>query len=127
VTTASLHNIDLLKSLGATHVIDRKADVVSEARKILQTAPSVVYDAISEDDTQQQGWKVLRSNGQLILVLPASSSINLGEDGKKVAVFFGNVHAQRDIGRSLYAKLTSLLESGKIKASTVFCVFEEYR
>jgi NADPH:quinone reductase-like Zn-dependent oxidoreductase len=119
VTTASLHNTDHLKSLGATHVIDRKADVVSEARKILTTAPSVVYDAISEDDTQQQGWKVLGPNGQLILVLPKSSKLTDGEDGRKVVTPIGNVHMQRDLGKSLYAAVTGLLQSEKIKASTV--------
>jgi len=119
VTTASLHNADHLKSLGATHVIDRKADVVAEARKILTTAPSVVYDSISEEATQQQAWKVLGSNGTLVLVLPASSNITAGEDGKKIASIMGNVHVQRDLGKSLYAHLTNLLGSGKIKPNRV--------
>ncbi|KAF8575474.1 GroES-like protein [Ramaria rubella] len=118
VTTASLHNADLVKSLGATHVIDRKADVVAEAKKILTPLPDIVYDAVSED-TQEQAWNILASNGTLILVLPGKEVLKNGEDGKKHISIFGNVHIQRELGKSLYANLTGLLQSGKIKPNRV--------
>jgi NADPH:quinone reductase-like Zn-dependent oxidoreductase len=115
VTTASLHNVDYVKSLGATHVIDRKADVVAEAGKIFSTPPNIVYDAISDD--QEVGWKVLAPNGTLILVLPSKPELKSGENGKKFIGTFGNVHFKRDLGRSLFGKLTEMLQSGDIKAS----------
>ena len=115
VTTASLHNADYVKSLGATHFIDRKADVVAEARKIFATPPSVVYDAISLD--QQVGLDILAPNGTLILTLAETS--NLKKDGKNVIHTFGSVHVKREMGRSLFSKLTQLLQSGDIKASAL--------
>ncbi|KAF8588740.1 GroES-like protein [Ramaria rubella] len=118
VTTASLHNADLVKSLGATHVIDRKADVVAEAKKILTPLPDIVYDAVSED-TQEQAWNILASNGTLLLVQPGKEVLKNGEDGKKHISFVGNVHIQRELGKSLYANLTGLLQSGKIKPNRV--------
>ncbi|KAF8577407.1 GroES-like protein [Ramaria rubella] len=118
VTTASLHNTDLLKSLGATHVIDRKANVVAEAQKILTTPPNVVFDAIAED-TQEQGWEVLAPNGTLILVLVPKDTLKDGESGKKRIAIFGNVNVQREIGRGIYANLTEFLRSGKIKPNRV--------
>ena len=123
VTTASLHNADYVKSLGATHLIDRKADVVAEARKIFSTPPSIVYDTISLD--QQVGLDILAPNGTLIITLSQSS--NLRKDGKKVVGTFGNVHVKRDIGRSLFSKLTQLLQSGDIKASALVETFHEER
>ena len=119
MTTASLHNADYVKSLGATHFIDRKADVVAEARKIFSTPPSVVYDAISLD--QQVGLDILAPNGTMVLTLPASS--DLKKDGKKIIDTFGSVHVKREMGRSLFAKLTQLLQSGDIKASALVETF----
>jgi NADPH:quinone reductase-like Zn-dependent oxidoreductase len=115
VTTASLHNAEYVKSLGATHVIDRKADVVAEAGKIFSTPPSIVYDAISDD--QEAGWKVLAPNGTLILVVSPKPELISGENGKKFIYTFGSAHMKRDLGRSLFSKLTELLQSGHIKAS----------
>jgi NADPH:quinone reductase-like Zn-dependent oxidoreductase len=115
VTTASLHNADYVKSLGATHVIDRHADVVAEAGKIFSTPPSVVFDAISED--QEAGWKILGPNGILILVLPPTVESKSGDTGKKYINTFGSVHSNRDMGLRLFPKVTELLQSGVIKAS----------
>lgn len=117
MVTASLHNAELVKSLGATHVIDRKADVVAEASKIFATPPTFVFDTISEG-TQEIAWKILGTNGVLALVLPPSPKIKAGEDGKTVAVVFGNLH-NNVLGRGLFSHLSKLVEAGKIKV----CVF----
>jgi NADPH:quinone reductase-like Zn-dependent oxidoreductase len=113
VTTASLHNADYVKSLGATHVIDRHADVVAEAGKIFSTPPSVVFDAISED--QEVGWKILGPNGTLVLVLPPT--VETSGENKRFVRALGSVHTNRDMGRRLFSKVTELLQSGDIKAS----------
>ncbi|KAF8524571.1 GroES-like protein [Hysterangium stoloniferum] len=119
VTTTSPHNADLVKSLGATHVIDRKADVVAEAKKILTTPPQYIYDAIADSSTQVQAWQILGANGTLILVIPPVDAIKGDEDGKRPIHIFGNVHIQRDLGRAMYATLTEYLASEKITPNRV--------
>lgn len=116
VTTASLHNTDLVKSLGATHVIDRYGDVVAEARKIFSSPPTLVYDAVSEG-TQESAWEVLAPNGTLLLFPSEKNSLKAGEDGKKFYVVIGNIYIHRELCKSLYAHLTELLASGKLKVS----------
>jgi NADPH:quinone reductase-like Zn-dependent oxidoreductase len=110
--------------LGATHPIDRKGDVLSEVAKIFTTPPGIVFDAISED-TQSQAWDALGPGGILILVLPAQPEITSGgERGKTALTTFGLIYDDhRDLGRSLFSKLTQLLESGKIKAGVVLLLF----
>jgi NADPH:quinone reductase-like Zn-dependent oxidoreductase len=116
--TASPHNSELVKSMGATHFIDRRADVAAEAAKLFTTPPSIVFDAISED-TQEAAWKVLAPGGTLILVLPAGPAIKPGEDGKTAFTAMGMIHIYRyrGLGRNLFSKLPELLQAGKIKVS----------
>ena len=119
ITTASLHNADLLKELGATHVVDRKTDVVAEIAKILNGKPvDLVYDAISMQDTQDQAWDVLAPGGELVLVLP--SLVDKDKYKDKHTVFeVGNVHTSnvRALGVELYNVLAQWLEDGTIKVS----------
>jgi len=117
VTTASLHNTDLVKSLGATHIIDRKADVVAEAKKIFSEPPKIVYDAISLEPTEVQAVQIVAPGGTLIIVLPLADSAKALQADKQIFHIFGNAHAQRELGVSMYSKLTSYVESGKIKVS----------
>jgi len=119
VTTASLHNADLVKSLGATHVIDRNSDVVAEAKKVFSEPPKLVYDAVSLEPTEVQALQVLAPGGTLILVLPLVDAAKSIQGDKKAFNVFGNVHVQRELGVSLYSKLTGLLESGKLKPNRV--------
>lgn len=116
-----MHNTQLLESLGATHIIDRKADVPAKVAEILNGAPvELVYDAVSEKDTQAQAWDILSPKGSLVLVLEPTVDKEKYKDKSLVGVF-GNVHAPqlRKLGVSLYAKLTSLLESGSLKVRSL--------
>ncbi|KIJ54529.1 hypothetical protein M422DRAFT_240596 [Sphaerobolus stellatus SS14] len=115
ITTASLHNADLLKSLGATHVIDRKADVAAEVKRILPESPKIIYDAISTD-TQEVAWKLLAPGGTLLLVLFPNDTLknSIGTDGKKFFNVYGASHAQRPFSDGLYEHLHDLIASGKI-------------
>lgn len=119
-TTASLHNADLLKSLGATHVIDRKLDIAGEVKKIFSSPPQLIYDAIS-GDTQEQAWEILAPGGTLLLVhFPRDGLKNPTTDGKKVFNVFGSAHAQREFSVPLYAHLSEYVASGKIVVSDYF-------
>ncbi|KAL5486256.1 hypothetical protein ACEPAI_7302 [Sanghuangporus weigelae] len=122
ITTSSLHNIDLLKSLGATHVIDRNTDVPAEAKKIISDAQvELIYDAVSEEVTQNQAWDLLAPGGTLVIILPAKVDKGKYKDKTLLDPVVGNVHAPqtRQIGISLYSKLSGLLESGAIKPNRV--------
>lgn len=112
-----MHSTQLLESLGATHIIDRKDDVQAKVAEILDGAPiELIYDAVSEKDTQEQAWDILSPKGTLVIVLWPTVDKDKYKD-KTLFKVFGNVHAPhlRKLGVSLYAKVTSLLESGALK------------
>jgi len=123
LTTASLHNTDLLKSLGATHVLDRNlpADaLLAEVTTITGGAPvEIAYDAVSLPQTQNAAFDVLAPGGQLVLVLADAidAAKKSAAPSKKTVNVYGNVNApdRRKTGQSLYAKLTGLLQEGAIK------------
>ena len=123
ITTASLRNTDLLKSLGATHVIDRSTPASSFASEIasITTKPILlVFDAVATAETQQLGYDTLAEGGHIVVVLNSSIQETPGST-KKVVGVIGNVQmpANREIGRALARSLPGLLEAGDI----VVCIF----
>ncbi|KZT34760.1 medium-chain dehydrogenase/reductase like protein [Sistotremastrum suecicum HHB10207 ss-3] len=118
VTTASSKHEAFLKSLGATHVIDRNTDALAAAKSILPGGKAgIVYDAISEQSTESLAIALTPDDGAIILTLPLAQSLDAGS--RKVLNVFGNVHAQRPLGISLYSELTNLLQAGDIKPNRV--------
>ncbi|KAI0351251.1 GroES-like protein [Trametes cingulata] len=120
VVTASLHNSGLLKSLGATHVLDRglPEEALSEqAKQIAGGYFDIVYDAVSVSDTLEVGYRVTAPSGHFVVVLP--NPIPGAEEGsqKKVHKALGliNTPANQAVAQSLLSKLPQLLESGDIK------------
>ena len=120
ITTCSPHNADLVKSLGATHVIDRKADVVAEARKVLSEPPKVIYDAVGIETTQTQAIEILAPNGTLLLVLPPIEAVQSAPGNKKAYMVFGSAQLHRELCVKLFANLKEYIEAGKIKVWVVF-------
>lgn len=120
ITTASLHNAELVKSLGATHVIDRKADLISEARKILTGPIDTVYDTVSSKETQAQSLDLIVSGGQVISTLYLQVD-KADYPDKNITEIFANFHLpnMRALGVSLYGKLTELLASGALKVRMI--------
>lgn len=127
ITTASLHNESLLRSLGASHVLDRSlppAEIKNEILKITNGKPiELVYDAISLADTEPLAYDVLAPGGVLIIVLPDVIPAELKKEGdnKKIVLAMGNVHMpqNRKVGADLYAHLTEWLQTGKV----VVCLY----
>ena len=122
ITTASKSNEAYLKSLGATHVIDRSVPIsgLADAVKAITSEPvKVAYDSISLPETQAAAYDVLAPGGQLVIVLDDSIPKEKLTADKEVVHVFGNVHVpeNREVGKSLYAKLTELLAAGDIKVS----------
>ena len=69
ITTSSLKHEAVLKSLGATHVLDRSFSsdaVLAEIVNITQDKPvAYAYDAISEKETQCLAYDALGEGGAL--------------------------------------------------------------
>ncbi|OSD03833.1 GroES-like protein [Trametes coccinea BRFM310] len=123
ITTASLHNTDLLKSLGATHVLDRKLPsetLVKEACEIAGGPLEVVFDAVSLPDTLVIGYQATAPTGTFVKV--NSESIP-GVENPEKKVHFGrglfNAPFNAAVSLSLLAKLPELLENGDIKPNRV--------
>ncbi|KAG5643970.1 hypothetical protein DXG03_009321 [Asterophora parasitica] len=121
ITTASLKHNEYLKSLGATHVLNRDLphkELASEVSTITSTPIKLVYDAVSLPDTQQSAYSLLADGGDLVLVL---REVIEPVEGKRIINAFGvfTLPHSRELGVQLYGKLTELLEEGSIKANRV--------
>ncbi|PCH39326.1 GroES-like protein [Wolfiporia cocos MD-104 SS10] len=124
ITTASLTNADYLRGLGATHVLDRKLSaeqLKAQVSSITSASIQIVYDAISEADTQVAAYDLVSSGGTLVLVLANSIPESKRTSDKKIVNVYGVVNApeNRATGASLYNQLTRLLENGSIKPNRV--------
>jgi hypothetical protein len=120
ITTASLKHTDYLKSLGATHVLDRNlqaASLKSEISKITSEPIKYVFDSVSLPETQQLAYDVLASGGTLGIV--NAPSIQEAEDRSVVQIRAIRTlpHNAQPIAE-LFGTLTEWLENGVIKAST---------
>ncbi len=102
--------------MGATHVIDRKLDVVSEAKNILHGPIDLVYDAVSTKETQAQALDIVAPGGQVVSVLGVLVD-QADYPDKHITTIAANVHFPnvRVLGVSLYSKVTGLLASGALK------------
>ncbi|KAG8220529.1 chaperonin 10-like protein [Butyriboletus roseoflavus] len=123
IATASLRNTDLLKSLGATHVIDRNippSSFASAIAKITVKPIPLIFDAIAIPDTQQEGYDILAEMGH-ILVVHKSEIRQIAGTSKQVLDVIGSVQepANRAIGRALAQHLPALLEAGDIVPNQV--------
>ncbi|KDR68598.1 hypothetical protein GALMADRAFT_256880 [Galerina marginata CBS 339.88] len=122
ITTASVKHTELLKSLGATHVLDRNLpadDLVAEVKKIAGKSIDLVYDSVSAADTQQVGLDLLAPGGQLLIV--DQPSVKVPED-KTVIAALGVLRLPHNIEllETLYHdKISGFLEKGIIKANNV--------
>ncbi|KAI0323353.1 GroES-like protein [Cubamyces sp. BRFM 1775] len=112
ITTASLHNESLLRSLGASHVLDRSlpaSAIKLELARLVQGKPlEFVYDAITSADTAALAYDVLAPGGALVLVLPGMlpASHRKEGDGKKVV----EVHQENPPARIRYTLVLSHCE-----------------
>jgi len=124
ITTASKQNEAYLKSLGATHVIDRSAplaDLPATVKSITDKPVKVAYDTISYADTQNAAYEVLAPGGSIVIVLAEAVDKDKITSDKEIVHVLGSVQAveHREFGKGLYAKLTGLLEAGDIKPNNV--------
>lgn len=119
IATASPQHTAHLKSLGATHVIDRHLDLATlsnEIKKITSAPIQIVYDSVSLPDTQKAAYDLLAPGGTLVLTLTSSLGDTEG-DGKRVVYTYGSPHTplNREVFLGLYPVLTTYLAEGLIK------------
>ncbi|KDN43822.1 hypothetical protein RSAG8_05815, partial [Rhizoctonia solani AG-8 WAC10335] len=125
VTTASASHVDLLKSLGATHVFDRNADAKAIQSAFL-TPVSLVLDSISADSTQSLGYDVLTTpslvpGAHLAVGLPLADSIKEKNVDDKVTInhFFGSSHTYRDLSIPFWQNVGQWIKDGKFVPNRV--------
>ncbi|KAJ7149596.1 chaperonin 10-like protein [Mycena filopes] len=115
ITTASLHNTELLVGYGATHVINRRSSLSEAVAKITTSPIPFLYDAIWKPDTQKAGLEVLAADGILITVKPGAY------EDKRIIGAVGSVHLphHKATGQEIYARLSQWLADGVIQPNRV--------
>jgi NADPH:quinone reductase-like Zn-dependent oxidoreductase len=119
---ASPANFALVKSLGATHTIDRKlvGSLAAEVAKATSEPLEYAYDTWGDATSQQAVYDALATGGRLALVAPSQIK---EVDGKNATVFsvFGSVHfpANHKLAISLFGSLERLLQDGSIKVTRI--------
>ncbi|KAI0741795.1 hypothetical protein C8Q80DRAFT_1123590 [Daedaleopsis nitida] len=80
ITTSSLKHTNLLRSLGATHVLDRSLapqEILAELPTLAAGKPLVVaYNAIGEDALHHLAYDALTPGGALVVVDPRMSTLD---------------------------------------------------
>jgi len=130
ITTASPRHASHIKTLGATHVVDRSGDIVSEIRaKLADPSGSaagqplnveVIFDAVASDETMSAAWTLLAPSGTLVVVNPPTVAPQEGET-KRVGMVMDNVRdpAKREWLADLYKVLEKWLEDGAVQPNRV--------
>ncbi|KAK1229339.1 hypothetical protein PQX77_007593 [Marasmius sp. AFHP31] len=116
ITTSSAKHADFLKSLGATHVLDRDTSI-EKFKDILQGKPvEYIYDAVNA--ISQAFVDLVAPGGTFIIVSPAPAEIAFN-DGRKCIFANGFSHIYKEYAYGLAGALGGLLESGVIKPNRV--------
>lgn len=123
IVTASSRNESIVKSLGATHVIDKNlsGDSLRTAVSSITSTPiEIIYDAVSLRDTQQAAYDLLALGGTLALTLPPTFQAD-AQARKRVFYVHGFAHSPelRKLSLSFFAALEDLLAKGDIKPNPV--------
>lgn len=113
ITTASSHNTELLKSIGATHVIDRNSDV-SAALKSIAASVNLIYDAVHTPISQAE-IDLLAPGGLILTIWPIPVNGLDFNEGRRSSYFYGSVHMHKELGEETYSHLEEILEKGIIK------------
>jgi NADPH:quinone reductase-like Zn-dependent oxidoreductase len=124
-----LKHEEFLKSLGATHVVDRTKTAASlhdEIKKIASAPIKHVYDAISSQETQQFGHDLLVPGGQLHIV--SQQKITKADD-KTILYVMGirSIPEHHELLEVMYNKLTGFLEEGVFVVCSVLLRINDFR
>jgi NADPH:quinone reductase-like Zn-dependent oxidoreductase len=101
IATASAHNLEFVKELGATQVIDYRAQRFED----LVRDVDIVFDTVG-GDTLQRSWSVLKSHGRMVTVAAAGETTT--DDRAKLAFFIVEPKREQLI------EIANLLDTGKL-------------
>ncbi|TFK23600.1 GroES-like protein [Coprinopsis marcescibilis] len=121
ITTASAKHAENLKSLGATHVIDRHAPVssfVEEVRKITQSPIAHAYDAVGGNEIQSAIFELLGANGRFVYTAGLNPQLE-GRDNYSRVLSLRTVPDNIPSLKTLWTNIASLISEGIIKPSKV--------
>jgi len=127
ITYASSRHTDFLKSIGATHVIDR-ADVPFDAiprivKEITSKPIKFAYAAfVATPEGQNAAYACLAPNGTLACAHPAPPKYEDAEaTGKTVIGVFASTHLplNREFGTTMWKEMPKLVQDGTIKPNRV--------
>ncbi|KAF8990626.1 hypothetical protein BDQ17DRAFT_1433618 [Cyathus striatus] len=125
ITTASLKNKLCLKSLGATHIIDRSLPLSSlpyEVAKVTPNQLTFAFDAVAIAEVVQAGYDLITAGGIICTVFP---ELKLEEtEGTENMVAYATAFPEHppenaNLTRAIYGMLMSFLESGAIRPNRV--------
>ncbi|EIW87291.1 GroES-like protein, partial [Coniophora puteana RWD-64-598 SS2] len=124
IAVASPVHEPLLKSLGATHVVDRRspsADIIASIKSIADSDIKVVYDGICGDDTQAVGWGVLSQGGHMAVSKGTIKAPEGDEETRTVGFTFGSPHIppHYEFGEKLWGSVHDWLQNGTIVPNKV--------
>jgi NADPH:quinone reductase-like Zn-dependent oxidoreductase len=102
IATASKHNLDFVRNLGADEVLDYRAEPFEQ--KVSNV--DVVLDAVG-GDTLARSWGVLKSNGRLVTV--AADSEGTADQRSKKAFLLVKPNREQLI------KIGNLIDAGKVQ------------
>ena len=124
ITTASVRNTQLLKSLGASHVLDRNLPASSLSAAVAEITKKpilLVYDAASTPETENLGYDLLSAGGTLVTVLPIFIPENKLTPDKRVTFIEGVpfLPDRRALAVEMYKHLSAMFERGELKVSFV--------
>ncbi|KAJ3937477.1 MAG: chaperonin 10-like protein [Lentinula lateritia] len=119
IVYASTKHTEYLKSLGATHFIDRNeisfADLPAALPKVCSQPIKIIYTAVTSPEAQNAAYACLADDGKLAIATPRLVSWGDAEiTTKKVYGVFGGPHIppNREFGITLWKHLPRLLERG---------------
>lgn len=126
IATSSLKHTTFLKSIGATHILDRALSsekILDEVSNITGGAPlAYAFDVVSDKTTLGMAYDALALGGGLVSVLPGGSEPLLADrvregDGKRVVHAAGSLHripANRTLGLEVYKRVSDWLKDGTL-------------
>ncbi|KAL0953197.1 hypothetical protein HGRIS_004452 [Hohenbuehelia grisea] len=118
ITTSSVKHTDFLRKLGATHVIDRHADIAKETKAIVGDAGfKYIYDCVS-DPVSQTEVDYLAPGGTIVVVNLVPDTLKFADD-RKAIFLWGLPRLFKDAGKAMYSKLPEFLAKGIIKPNRV--------
>ena len=127
IATAAPKHTAFLRSLGATHVLDRNLSVDAlraEAAQITSLPLDLIYDAVSLPATQNAAYTLLASSGQLVMTAPQMmlqipKEVLRPDKAVKHAPSTSDLSFNAAASLSLHRSLPALLAEGAIKVRHV--------